>query len=310
MGARLPLRNVSIHGHDVGYRRTGEGNDEVVLLIHGLAGSSKTWDLVMPTLGVRYDVIATDLLGHGESAKPIGDYSLGAFASGLRDFLAVLDVPSVTIVGHSFGGGVAMQLAYQHPHLVDRLVLVGSGGLGRDVSWMLRLLTLPGAEYLMPVLFPRMLVEPATDVGRFLGRRDIRHPYLAEMWRAYSSLAGAGNRKAFVRTMRGVIEPGGQMIDATDRLYLAARVPTLIVWGDEDFIIPVQHAIDAHDQIDGSRLEILEGVGHFPHVEAPERFAGVLLDFLADSEPGAGPEALGEVIVAESAARRSSRASV
>ncbi|MDX2379116.1 MAG: alpha/beta fold hydrolase, partial [Acidimicrobiia bacterium] len=143
MGARLPLQQLSIHGHEVGYRRTGDDNDEAVLLIHGLAGSSKTWDLVMPALGERYDVIATDLLGHGESAKPMGDYSLGAFASGLRDFLAVLDVQSVTIVGHSFGGGVAMQLAYQHPHLVDRLVLAGSGGLGREVSILLRMLTLP-----------------------------------------------------------------------------------------------------------------------------------------------------------------------
>jgi pimeloyl-ACP methyl ester carboxylesterase len=303
VGARLPLRHVSIHGHDVGYRRAGEDSDEVVLLIHGLAGSSKTWDLVMPTLGDRYDVIAPDLLGHGESAKPMGDYSLGAFASGLRDLLAVLDVSSVTIVGHSFGGGIAMQLAYQHPHLVDRLVLVGSGGLGRDVSWLLRLLTLPGAEYLMPVFFPKMLVEPATDFGRFLGRHDIRRPRLAELWRSYSSLAGAPNRKAFVRTMRGVIEPGGQTVDATDRLYLAARVPTLIIWGDQDGMIPVQHGIDAHDEIAGSRLELLEGVGHFPHVEAPDRFCDVLLDFLDSAEPGASPGSLGDVIVAGSSER-------
>jgi pimeloyl-ACP methyl ester carboxylesterase len=296
VGVRLPLRHVSIHGHDVGYRRLGEEHPEAVLLIHGLAGSSKTWDLVMPELGERYDVIAPDLLGHGESAKPTGDYSLGAFASGLRDFLAVMGVPRVTIVGHSFGGGVAMQLAYQHPHLVDRLVLVGSGGLGREVSWLLRVLALPGAEYLMPLWFPRPLVDRATEVGRFLGRRDIRNPRLAEMWRAYSSLAGAQNRKAFVRTMRGVIEPGGQVVNASDRLYLAARVPTLIVWGDRDGVIPVEHAYEAHEQIAGSRLEILEGIGHFPHVEAPERFTAVLLDFLASTEPGAGPEPLGAVI--------------
>lgn len=216
----------------------------------------------------------------------------------------MLDVSSVTIVGHSFGGGIAMQLAYQHPHLVDRLVLVCSGGLGRDVSWMLRLLTLPGAEYLMPVLFPKMLVEPATEVGRFLGRRDIRRPYLAEMWRAYSSLAGAPNRKAFVRTMRGVIEPSGQIVNAADRLYLAARVPTLIIWGDQDGIIPVQHGVDAHEQIGGSRFELLEGVGHFPHVEAPDRFSDVLLDFLDSAEPGASPKPLGDVIVAGSSERR------
>jgi pimeloyl-ACP methyl ester carboxylesterase len=293
---RLPLQHVTIHGHDVGFRRGGSG--EPILLIHGLAGSSRTWDDVIPTLAGHYDVIAPDLLGHGESAKPVGDYSLGAFASGLRDFLAVLGVPSVTIVGHSFGGGVAMQLAYQHPHLVDRLVLVGSGGLGREVSWLLRLLTLPGAEYLMPIGFPKPLVDRATDVGRELGRRNLRSPKLAEMWRAYSSLAGAQNRSAFVRTMRGVIEPGGQTVNASDRLYLAAHVPTLIVWGDHDGIIPVAHAYTAHELIPTSRLEIMEGVGHFPHVEAPEQFCEVLLDFLATTSAGStDDESLREILL-------------
>jgi len=272
-----------IHGHSVGFRRGGSG--EPILLIHGLAGSSRTWDDVIPALSDQCDVIAPDLLGHGESAKPVGDYSLGAYASGLRDFLSVIDVPSVTIVGHSFGGGVAMQLAYQHPHLVDRLVLVGSGGLGREVSWLLRMLTLPGAEYLMPVAFPKPIVDRATSVGRQLAKRNIRSPKLAEMWRAYSSLAGAQNRSAFVRTMRGVIEPRGQTVNATDRLYLAAHIPTLILWGDHDGIIPVAHARAAHQLIPTSRLEILEGVGHFPHVEAPAVFSEVLLDFMTTTKP-------------------------
>lgn len=313
---RLPLRHVSIHGHDVRYRRLGPTDQdrtdggtstrstatsapaESILLIHGLAGSSKAWDAVIPVLAERYDVIAPDLLGHGESAKPMGDYSLGAFASGLRDFLAVLDVPSVTIVGHSFGGGVAMQLAYQHPHLVDRLVLVGSGGLGREVSWLLRLLSLPGFEYVMPFGFPRPVVEAGTKVGRLLSRRGLRSERLGEFWRSYASLAGAPNRHAFVRTMRGVIEPGGQTVDATDRLYLAARVPTLLIWGENDQVIPVAHANAAHDRIENSRLEVMPGVGHFPHVEQPERFCSVLLDFLASSDPGPiGPEPLRDVIL-------------
>lgn len=299
---RSPLMHVSIHGHDVGYRRMGPArptkSTQTVLLIHGLAGSSKTWDSVMPLLAAGYDVIAPDLLGHGESAKPSGDYSLGAFASGLRDFLAVLDVSSVTIVGHSFGGGVAMQLAYQHPELLDRLVLVGSGGLGREVSWLLRLLSLPGFEYVMPLGFPRPAVQVGTSVGRQLGRRGIRSERLGEMWRAYASLAGAPNRTAFVRTMRGVIEPGGQTVNASDRLYLAARVPTLLVWGDHDAIIPVAHAHAAHDAIDGSRLEVMEGMGHFPHVEDPERFTAVLTDFLGTTTAGPiGPEQLRDVIL-------------
>ncbi|MEM9513953.1 MAG: alpha/beta fold hydrolase [Actinomycetota bacterium] len=296
MSTRPPLRHVTIHGHSVGYRRAGRG--EAVLLLHGLAGSSRTWDAALPQLAERYDVIAPDLLGHGESAKPVGDYSLGAYASGVRDLLAVLDVPTITVVGHSFGGGVAMQLAYQFPQLVDRLALVGSGGLGREVSWLLRTLALPGAEYLMPLGFPTPLVERANDVGRLLARRDIRWPWFGEMWRAYRSLAGAANRQAFVRTMRGVIEPGGQMIDATDRLYMAARVPTLIMWGANDAIIPVEHGERAHEAIEHSRLEVLDGVGHFPHVEAPELFVELLGDFIDSTDPGVDAEPLREVLIA------------
>jgi len=295
---RAPLQHVSIHGHEVGYRRIGEGHEQAVLLIHGLAGSSKTWDAVALQLSEDVDVIAPDLLGHGESAKPSGDYSLGAFASGLRDFLAVIDVPSVTIVGHSFGGGVAMQLAYQHPELLDRLVLVGSGGLGREVSWLLRMLSLPGFEYVMPIGFPQPIVDFGTGVGRQLSRRGIRSERFGEMWRAYASLAGASNRKAFVRTMRGVIEPTGQSINASDRLYLAARVPTMLVWGDRDPIIPVAHAYTAHQAIEGSRLEIMDDTGHFPHVEHPERFAAVLVDFINSTTGGpSGPEGLRDVIL-------------
>ena len=299
MATRLPLQQVTIHGHDVGYRRAGPADAETILLIHGLAGSSKTWDRVLDDLAEQYDVIAPDLLGHGESAKPRGDYSLGAFASGLRDFLTVLNVERVTVVGHSFGGGVAMQLAYQHPQFIDRLVLVGSGGLGREVSPLLRLLALPGAEYLMPIGIPRPIVDRASDVGRFLGRRNIRSERLGEFWRAYSSLAGAENRRAFVKTMRGVIEPGGQTVDARDRLYLAARVPIMIVWGDRDGVIPVKHAYEAHELIENSRLEILEGVGHFPHVEAPETFAASLRDFMSTTVAGADDASLREVLLAQ-----------
>ncbi len=292
---RLELSHVVIHGHDVRYRRGGEG--EAVVLIHGLAGSSRTWKAVQPSLVQTYDVIAPDLIGHGESAKPMGDYSLGAFASGLRDLLAVLDVPSATIVGHSFGGGVAMQLAYQHPELCDRLVLVGSGGLGREVSWLLRLVTVPGIEHVMPLIFPRVVAEGGNDLGRALSKVGVRSARLTEMWRSYSSLAGTADRKAFVRTIRGVIEPGGQTVNALDRLYLAAHVPTMIVWGEHDDIIPVAHAHAAHEAIPGSRLEILEGIGHFPQAEAPERFIEVVSDFLDSTPRGATtPDRLHDLI--------------
>jgi pimeloyl-ACP methyl ester carboxylesterase len=288
-------QHVSIHGHDVTYRRGGEG--PVVLLVHGIAGSSRTWREVMPALAERYTVVAPDLLGHGESAKPMGDYSLGAYASGLRDFLGVLGIPRATVVGHSFGGGVAMQLAYQHPECCEHLVLVASGGLGREVSWMLRLLSLPGSELLMPFIFPSFVRDRGDQMSRTLHAKGIRSPRLDEMWRTYGSLAETPNRQAFIRTLRAVIDPGGQVVSAMDRLYLAAAMPTLIVWGDRDDIIPVSHGHAAHEAIPGSRLEVFEGVSHFPHVERPAEFVRVLTGFLASAGAGGGPETYHELLV-------------
>ena len=279
------MHRVSIHGHEVTYRMGGSGPN--VLFIHGMAGSSRTWKDVTDMMVADHTIIAPNLLGHGESAKPMGDYSLGAFASGLRDLMGLIGVERTTVVGQSLGGGVAMQLAYQYPELVDRLVLVCSGGLGRDVNWMLRLLTLPGAELVMPVLFPSFLRDRGNDVNRFLHDKGIRAPHLGEMWRAYASLSGAENRGAFLRTLRSVIDPGGQAVSALDRIYLASGLPTLIIWGDEDPIIPLEHAHAAHEAIEGSRLEIMEGCGHFPHVEEPRRFVEILTDFIATTEPAA-----------------------
>ena len=277
------LQYVPIHGHEVGYRMAGSG--PALLLIHGIAGSSTTWREVMPTLAGRFTVVAPDLIGHGHSAKPVGDYSLGAHASGMRDLLGALGIERATVVGQSFGGGVALQLAYQHPEICERLVLVDSGGLGREVSWMLRFMTLPGTEYLMPVLFPSFVRERGNQLSRQLHRRGLRMGRVAEMWNAYASLTESANRPAFVRTLRGVIDPGGQTVSANDRLYLAAQLPTLIVWGGQDTIIPVSHAYAAHDAIPGSRLEIIPEAGHFPHVEDPEAFLTVLLDFIDTTEP-------------------------
>jgi pimeloyl-ACP methyl ester carboxylesterase len=279
----IALQHVNIHGHEVSYRMSGKG--PTILLIHGIAGSSTAWREVMPELAKRYRVIAPDLIGHGQSAKPMGDYSLGAYASGMRDLLRVLGVTQATVVGQSFGGGVAMQLAYQHPEFCERLVLVDSGGLGREVSWLLRFMTLPGSEYLMPLIFPSLVREWGNDVSRFLQQRGLRIPRLGEMWRSYTSLTETANRPSFLRTIRSVIDPGGQTVSALDRLYLAEAIPTMIVWGDRDTIIPVSHAYAAHEAIVGSRLEIIEEAGHFPHAENPRQFLAVLEDFMATTEP-------------------------
>jgi len=168
----MDVRHVTLHGHSVAYRVLGDG--PVIVLIHGMAGSSRTWLDAMPLLARDYTVIAPDLPGHGESDEPAGDYSLGAHASALRDLVGgVLGIEWATLVGQSLGGGVAMQLAYQFPELCERLVLVASGGLGREVSRVLRLFTLPAAEYLMPALFPRFVRESGAALIAFLRRLGI-----------------------------------------------------------------------------------------------------------------------------------------
>jgi pimeloyl-ACP methyl ester carboxylesterase len=277
------LDHVSIHGHDMAYRMEGSG--PALLLLHGIASSSRTWRDVIPRLTDRFTVVAPDLMGHGQSEKPVGDYSLGAFATGIRDLLEVLDIDRASIVGQSFGGGVAMQLAYQHPERCERLVLVDSGGLGREVNWMLRFMTLPGSEYVMPGIFPGFVRDWGDSLLRAINNRGIRLGRIAEMWSAYASLAEAENRQAFARTIKAVIDPGGQTISAMDRLYLASSMPTLIVWGERDDIIPVDHAYSAHEAVPGSRLVIIEGVGHFPQIEAPEQFVDALVDFIDSTKP-------------------------
>ena len=280
----IELRHVEIHGHDLAYRIGGEG--PVVLLVHGMAGSSATWRRVMPTLAERFTVVAPDLVGHGQSEKPRGDYSLGAFATGLRDLLLALGHERATIVGQSLGGGVAMQFAYQYPERCERLVLVSSGGLGDDVNLLLRLLALPGAELVLPVACTKWLYGAGVTAASWLRNVGLHtSPHIDEVWNAYGSLTDGETRASFLSTLRSVVDVSGQRVSASDRLYLASEVPTLIVWGDRDHIIPVEQGRETHEAIPGSRLEIFHGAGHFPHCEDPARFSRVLTDFITTTAP-------------------------
>lgn len=277
-------RAVTINGDRVVYRTAGKG--PVLLLVHGMAGSSVTWRRVMPALAKQFTVLAPDLLGQGDSDKPRGDDSLGAQANTLRDLLDALRYKRVTVVGQSLGGGVAMQFAYQFPERCERLVLVDSGGLGEEVTFYLRMLTVPGFESVFPLFCSPRLRDAGNLVATWLGRAGVRStPAGQEVWRSYVSLADAESRRAFFRSLRDVIDLSGQAVSALGRLYRAARLPTLIVWGAQDPFIPVSHAVAAHQAIPGSRLEIFEGVGHYPHCEAPERFVQVLVDFIASTKP-------------------------
>jgi len=278
------IRHIDLHGHHVSYRMAGEG--PAIVLVHGLTGSSTTWREVMPALAERYTVLAPDLLGHGESAKPRGDYSLGAFASGIRDLMVALEIERATFVGHSLGGGVALQLAYQFPQRCERLVLVASGGLGKEVSILLRAVGLPGSELVLPVVLHPIFADLLESVGNTFSRRGLHLGVRGrEIWRSYRGLTETRGRMAFIHTVRSVIDVRGQRVSARDRLYLGAGVPTLIMWGDQDRIIPVEHAYVAHDLMPGSELVVVPGAGHFLPFEAPEPFLETLEGFLDATEP-------------------------
>src|SRR4051812_1691195 len=246
----MQREEIRLHGHTVSYRRAGWG--PLLVLIHGIAGSSDTWGDVVDELAERYTVVAPDLLGHGDSAKPRGDYSLGAYASGLRDLLAALGHDKGTVLGHSLGGGIAMQMAYQFPERCERLVLVSSGGLGREVNFLLRAAALPGSELVLPLLAANRVINAGASVGGFLRRFGIRTgPDVEEIWRSFSSLGDVGARGAFTPPLRGVVAPRGQRGAARDRLYLAQRMPTMLMWGERDPIIPVRHGRAAQEMIPG-----------------------------------------------------------
>ncbi len=273
------LHYLELHGDRVAYQDVGSG--EALLLLHGMAGSSETWRAVIPQLARRYRVVAPDLIGHGQSAKPRGDYSLGAFAVWLRDLLDELGVTRATIVGHSLGGGVAMQFVYQHPDYCQRLILISSGGLGPDVGLVLRLLSAPGAELVLPVIAPPPVLTIGNKLRTWFSSAGIQSPRGTEVWSAYSSLADSQTRNAFLRTLRSVVDYRGQAVSALNRLHLTSELPTMAIWGDRDKIIPVEHAHAAHAARAGSRIEVLAGVGHFPQVERPSEVVDLIDDFIA-----------------------------
>jgi pimeloyl-ACP methyl ester carboxylesterase len=278
------LLELTLHGDKIAYRQAGRG--PALVLIHGITSSSATWERVMPGLARHFTVIAPDLIGHGESDKPRGDYSLGAHATNLRDLLVVLGHERASVVGHSLGGGIAMQFAYQFPERCERLALVDSGGLGREVNILLRAATLPGAELVLPLLAATRLLDAGRLAGGALERLGLRvRTDVQEIAHGHATLSDAQARAAFVHTLRAVVEPSGQRVDASARLHLSAHIPFLLIWGEHDSIIPPAHGEAAHAQVDASRFELFADSGHFPQLDEPARFVDVLVDFLQSTDP-------------------------
>jgi pimeloyl-ACP methyl ester carboxylesterase len=293
----VTLLHREIHGHRRAYRvagdpslaRGGPATDDgrpTILLLHGVADSSESWIDVMPALARGHRVVAPDLLGHGSSDKPRADYSAAAFANGMRDLLEVLGIDRVTFVGHSLGGGIAAQFAYQYPHMVERLVLVAPGGVDREVSPLLRIASAPLSELVVPLVH--------TPPGRLLTRIGLGvlaavHHDLSrdtdELQRILDGLPEDGAFDAFTRTLRAVVDWRGQVVTMRDRVYLAEAVPMMVMWGTRDGILPFDHAAKLLAEAPHAELRTYEGCGHFPHHHDPERFVAELTDFVARTRP-------------------------
>ena len=276
---------IELHGRRMIYRVAGTGPP--IVLIHGMLNSSSHWRSVALNLANDFTVIAPDLIGHGDSAAPRGDYSLGAHAASIRDLLAATGIDRATLVGDSLGGGVAMQFFYQFPERVERLVLISSGGLGHEVSPLLRSATLPGMSALLSLILRRRLHEMLWQAGGRLSQRKARvGVYLQATARALRPLETAGAREAFLQTLRAVIDTRGQRVSATDRLYLLESLPTMIVWGERDNTIPLRHGRSAHEAIPHSHFRTLADAAHFPHLEDPDGLSELLREFMQDTNPG------------------------
>ncbi len=283
---RVKETAVIVHGHRRAFTIAGDGPP--LLLLHGIGSNRHTWKPVLPSLARRFTVIAPDLLGHGESAKPRADYSLGGFANGMRDLLGVLNLERATVVGHSFGGGVAMQFAYQFPERTDRVVLEASGGLGREVTPLLRALTLPGSATFLAAI-DALPGNPAVRLVSELARRLPAGPIAADLGEVANVLAGLRGheaRTAFLHVLSHVIDWRGQLVTMRDRAYLAAGMPILVVWGEGDSVLPVSHATAAVESMPFAQLVTMPRVGHFPHVERPDDFAEALIAFVDSTAPG------------------------
>jgi pimeloyl-ACP methyl ester carboxylesterase len=284
MAKPYEVQYVTIHGHRRAFVKMGSG--PALLLLHGLGCDHTTWQPVIGALARRYTVIAPDLLGHGQSAKPRADYSVGGYANAMRDLLTVLGIDKVTVVGHSFGGGVAMQFAYQFPERTERMVLVAPGGLGREVSAAIRAITLPGFHQAMGlVTLPGVRQLTRGGLRTLAGTGLPRTRDLGEVAEIVDSLRDPAARRAIRHVVCAVVDWRGQVVTMVDRAYLTQAMPMCVVWGTEDGVIPVRHAGIAAELAPGARVEVIANAGHFPHKDHPQRFVKIVSDFVRSTEP-------------------------
>jgi 4,5:9,10-diseco-3-hydroxy-5,9,17-trioxoandrosta-1(10),2-diene-4-oate hydrolase len=252
-----------------------------VLLIHGIGASMESWAANVGPLAEAHRVYALDLVGAGYTDKPEAPYSLSYLAQFVADFMETMDLTRASVVGHSLGGGAALKLALEHAEKVESLVLVASAGLGREGHIFFKLASLPlvgellirptsreGVAQSLETFYtdPSMVTEERVDLSYdLLSQPGYQRAYLS-MVRSLATVFGA--RKSVIRSI----------VDHLDEI----KAPTLVVWGEEDNILPVKHAHVAAEGIPDARLHIFEDCGHMVPEEKPEAFNDLLTAFLND----------------------------
>lgn len=278
----------ALDGLSLAYHDTA-GTGTPLLLVHGVGSSMTTWGELPRTLSeTGRRVITVDLIGHGASCGGNGDFSLGANASALRDLLDHLGVERVHLIGHSFGGGVSLQFAYQFPERIESLVLISSGGLGTDVHAGLRAASLPGSEWVLRAAVSPRVVRILGWTASTLGTLGLRHRGISE--RTLVKLQQLQDERrliGFVSTVRSVVGPEGQRVQALDKLGRLRPENVLIIWGDADSMVPMEHGITAHGLLPGSHFVQVPDAGHHPHDDAPDRVYLELLSHLGRVEVSA-----------------------
>lgn len=256
-----------------------DGSGDPIVFLHGLGSTSESWQSTIDCLGGSMLTIAIDLAGHGRSARDRGDYSITANAVLVRGVLDRLGIDQALIVGHSYGGGVALAEAVIFPEKVAGLALVASGGLGPEAAFVLRVMSLPFVGEIASLAIHPWLVSRLDATLDRLSSFGFREPSeLRQTRQTLRSLSDLAARGTFLDTLRGVVNVRGQQVNGAERLDRVGDIPVLVVWGDRDPMLPSSHADVVGRAIPHARIEIFAGAGHFPHAQDPDRLAGLLVD--------------------------------
>ena len=256
-------KTIEIDGNAIRYVEAG-ASTENLLLIHGLGASAERWEHVIPHFAKNHRVLVPDLIGFGLSDKPLVDYTTDYLSDFITKFLKKLNIDSVSIIGSSLGGQIGAEFAYQHNSMVEKLILVSPSGVMKHST--------PALDaYVMAALYPSD--SSAYNAFQMMsGSKNIDKKTI----RGFVDRMKLPNAKmAFMSTLLGLKDA-----EVISEKLVSIKSPTLIIWGENDHVIPVKYAESFVSEIDDCRFVKMENCGHTPYVESPDKFYKIVSDFL------------------------------